>query len=198
MAITISGSGTVTGLSAGGISNTKAIASAAMPAGSVIQTIQSTKTDTASYNSTTWADIAGTDQAGSGSIWCVKITPASASNKILIQYNIKAGNTGSLWSLKILRDSTQIYKGDTETDKLSMTEGMYGDSGYGAHYDVQTMSGMYLDSPSSTSELTYKIQWKNAHGSGYYNYLNRAGNGDDTSVYNGRYASTLTCLEIVG
>ena len=42
MPIVINGSGTVTGLSVGGISNAKAVATAAMPAGSVIQVVSMT------------------------------------------------------------------------------------------------------------------------------------------------------------
>ena len=37
MPVTINGNGTITGLAAGGISNTKAIASAALPAGAALQ-----------------------------------------------------------------------------------------------------------------------------------------------------------------
>ena len=39
MPITLNGTGTVTGISAGGISDTKAIATAAQPAGSILQVV---------------------------------------------------------------------------------------------------------------------------------------------------------------
>ncbi len=42
MPVTINGDGSITGLSQGGISNTKAIAASAVPAGSVIQTVSQT------------------------------------------------------------------------------------------------------------------------------------------------------------
>ena len=42
MPVTINGNGSITGLSVGGISNTKAIAASAVPAGSVIQTASET------------------------------------------------------------------------------------------------------------------------------------------------------------
>ncbi len=49
--------------------------------GKLLQVIQSVKTDTDSTSSTgtSFVDIAGTDQAGSGSVWCVKITPSAAT-----------------------------------------------------------------------------------------------------------------------
>ena len=54
------------------------------PVGSIIQTVSSTKLDAYSNNATSLTDIPGTDQDGEGSIWCAKITPSSASNKILV------------------------------------------------------------------------------------------------------------------
>ena len=51
MPIAINGSGTVTGISTGGISDAKAVADAAMPAGAILQVVSTTKTDTASTSS---------------------------------------------------------------------------------------------------------------------------------------------------
>ena len=56
MPITLNGSGTITGISTGGISDTKALATASLPAGSILQVKQTVKTDTFS-SSTTGSDL---------------------------------------------------------------------------------------------------------------------------------------------
>jgi len=77
------------------------------------------------------------------------ITPASTSSKILILGRIQAdiGNNG--FGYAIYRDSTKIFE---------TTEGfdVYNNTG-----NVRTVNTVcFLDSPSSTSELTYKYQVK--------------------------------------
>jgi hypothetical protein len=52
----------------------------------------------------------------------------------------------------------------------------------------------FLDSPSTTSSITYKIQVL-VHGSGTLN-INRA-NNNDAQPYNGRYVSSLTAMEVL-
>ena len=193
MAIAINGTGTITGISAGGISNTKAIASAAMPAGAVIQNIQSTKTDVFSTQSQSLVDIDGTDQAGSGSIWCVKITPASSSNKILFQWSVGIGSNQSYSTMVAFRDSTELIKGDASGSMSRATGGSYiGGTGH-----VYNTAGAFLDSPSSTSELTYKLKCANPYSSGYYTVINRSHTSTDAS-HNNITASMLTVSEIVG
>ena len=84
------------------------------PAGCVIQVVGSDKSDTASVSSSTWTDIAGTDNAGSGSIFCCKITPRSASSKILVSgtFNMGQQDGNNAGALRFLRDSTVIGVGD--------------------------------------------------------------------------------------
>ena len=64
------GSGTLSWAAAGG--------------GKIGQVLQSVKTDISSTGSTSGYVLAGTDQSGSGSIFCCKITPAATSSKILV------------------------------------------------------------------------------------------------------------------
>ena len=69
MPISINGTGTISGISTGGISDTKAIATAAQPAGTILQVKQAVKTD--AFTSSVNADITGLS---------VYITPSSSSN----------------------------------------------------------------------------------------------------------------------
>ena len=80
--------------------------------GGILQVVSSTKTDSFFYNGTqTWDDITGTDQAGSGSVWCVKITPSSTSSKILVLGTCSM-SSNYFFAAILYRDSTAISIGD--------------------------------------------------------------------------------------
>ena len=55
----------------------------------------------------------------------------------------------------------------------------------------------YLDSPSTTSSVTYKVQGAVWGGSETV-YLNRNGIDANNSEYDGRSASTMTLMEVAG
>ena len=77
MPITLNGSGTVSGISAGGLPD-GIIQSADLATGvggKILQVLQTVKTDVASTTSTSWTDLSGLSAS---------ITPSSASNKILV------------------------------------------------------------------------------------------------------------------
>ena len=59
---------------------------------------------------------------------------------------------------------------------------------------MKTHSFQLLDSPSSTSELTYKVQ---ARSNGGTYYINRSVNDTD-SVDHGRASSSITLMEVQG
>ena len=54
---------------------------------------------------------------------------------------------------------------------------------------------MWLDSPATTSSVTYKAQAANPYSGGYTTVINRTFQDDDYS-YNGRTPSTITLMEI--
>tara|TARA_B100000287_G_scaffold299438_1_gene282604 strand:- start:765 stop:1394 length:630 start_codon:yes stop_codon:yes gene_type:complete len=159
--------------------------------GGLLQVLSSTKTDTFLYNGTqSIDDITGTDQAGSGSVWCVKITPSSSSNKILVLGSI---SVGSLYytTVVLYRDSTALNIGDAAS---SRTRGTFG-VGYLQTGDIPTYNIPYLDSPSSTSELTYKFKIGAPYHATYLSYVNRDYTDGDGS-WTTRAASVITVMEI--
>jgi len=91
-----------------------------------------------------------------------------------------------------LRDTTQINLGDADSNLIR-----YGVVGreYGA-YNTEVMAMTYLDSPSSTSSITYKVAFRNGSGSDNV-YLNRPYVRVDNSSY-GTASSTITVMEIAG
>ena len=103
-------------------------------AGNILQVISSTKQDAFSYTANTTApvDITGTDQNGSGSVFCVKITPSSASNKILFTCNFMLGMGGGAAYVQgfVKRDSTTLLPGTHGTG--NMVNCTFGRSGTGS------------------------------------------------------------------
>lgn len=140
--------------------------------GKVLQVLQATKNDIASTTSTTFADVSGLS---------VSITPSSTSNKILVFATVMTSNGfgSSAVKLNLLRDSTILGEGSTGTEKASIV-----------NYGYTHSSALnWLDSPSTTSSTTYKIQF--ATDSGNVIYVNR--NAIDAN-YTG--SSSITVMEI--
>jgi len=162
--------------------------------GTIIQVAACPKTDYATHTTDdTWNDITGVDQAGSGSVWCCKITPTATSSKILMLWDISIqmkDNSNVYHGVRIVRDSTAIHQGAaTHANTARATaEGMAG-TGKG-----HSLSGTFLDSPSSTSELTYKIQTY------HHNYAVSINQGGTTSNndYDISQTSNITLLEVAG
>ena len=166
--------------------------------GKVLQVASSTKQDAWSYTANTTApvDITGTDQDGNGSVFCVKITPSTTSSKILFTCNFMLGMGGGAAYVQgfMKRDSTTFLPGTHGTG--NMVNCTFGRSGTGSNYYVENVGFTLLDSPSSTSELTYKVQFGKGDGS-YEVYVNRPATLDN-QPYNTLGSSTLTVMEISG
>jgi len=156
--------------------------------GRVLQVKQTTKTDSFATNSTSMVDITG---------FSVSITPSSSSNKILVMVNAgilsNSASNGTL--INLLRDSTNLISntsgGSADTYNAWSVSGGGGMSANDRKYNASP-SITYLDSPSSTSSLTYKCQLC-VNGGSTYAYLNQWSlNTDNAAV------STITVMEIAG
>ena len=159
-------------------------------AGNIIQVLHAVKTDTFSLNGTATSDVTGLS---------VAITPSSSSNKILVSYNLSVaveygGYSGFIF---LLRGSTQIYLGDAASSRTRASSFMtsHNANDFGA-YEMFDLSGSFLDSPSTTSATTYKIQMRSLN-SGRNFYLNRH-QADSDGVGSPRTASSITVMEVAG
>tara|TARA_B100000085_G_scaffold247257_1_gene241501 strand:+ start:13123 stop:13728 length:606 start_codon:yes stop_codon:yes gene_type:complete len=155
-------------------------------AGNILQVVSVTKTDTFSTASTSQVDITG---------YSVDITPSSSSNKILISGTLMAGlSTTIAYGMRfyLMRDSTAICIGDTAGNRSRCTFGTQG------VYNTDTthpFSFEFLDSPSTTSTVTYKIQVQSE--SPMTIYINRsAGETDGDSAITPRFTSTISVKEV--
>mgnify|MGYP003626643807 FL=1 len=175
---TANGSGTIAlsnQLSGMTTASLPALGSAQMPSGSVLQVVSTGTIATASTTSTSFVD-SGMTQA---------ITPSSTSSKIRVDVcfvcTIRGSNSALRGGIKILRGSTVIWNsvGTNETWQVR-----------GSPEELNMiLSPIVLDSPSSTSAVTYKIQYA----------VNAGSSGTQTfTLYNNTYGTGMILTEIQG
>ena len=154
--------------------------------GHIIQTKSVSITDVFSTSSTTYVDITGLS---------VDITPSSASSKILITGSIAAGCSSYYFYVNLLRNGTEVGQGVGVSNRPGM---FLGTPYYGSgndEYSLSTLSPNFLDSPNTTSAITYKCQCR-TYSSSVTGYINRTSADRDYSLYEPRGRSNLTVQEI--
>ena len=151
--------------------------------GKVLQVVSTTKTDTFTTTSSTFVDITGLS---------VNITPSSATSKVLVLYNVSGtGDVGNqIAAARLMRDSTAINVGAAAGSRAQATSDIF--STVDELTVGTTVAGNFLDSPATTSALTYKFQLKTT---GSTAYINRS-ESDVDSVNRSRTVSTITVMEI--
>lgn len=179
--ITSSGPLTTNGVNYG----PRAIQSNALPIGSILQVVQVVKTDTWATSATTPVDIGGLSAV---------ITPQSASNKVLVLADLKLTAYGH-GDVYLLRNGTKIYFGDAYGVQTQSATHIYGSGAYGNDYGYGHGATMFLDSPGTTSAVTYKLQGAVPYSGSYALALNYQRPNENYS-HNSRSASTLTLMEI--
>lgn len=123
---------------------------------SVLQVVSSGEiNNVTSSTSTGYADATGMSLA---------ITPTSATSKILVRFDvgirIGAGATSAYMALRILRDGVAIF--DPYTDNGTGHYAYGPATGGASSVLIRTAIPLtYLDSPATTNEVTYKLQFRN-------------------------------------
>ena len=153
---------------------------AAAGGGKIGQVVSVTKTDTFSTSSSSYVDITGLT---------VNITPSASNSKILVLYTVSGGTNYHSFT-RLLRGSTAISIGDASSSRTRATTGNFYENASGSM--AYTYGVNFLDSPSSTSELTYKAQIL----AGGATYVNRS-RSDTDAYYGSRLASTITVMEVL-
>jgi len=157
--------------------------------GKIGQVLSAAKTDTFSRNSSSFGDITGIS---------VDITPAATTSKVLVLVDLKVGaeHGDGDFHLRLVRGSTVIYARTTADNRKNGFAGRSKfqlDNGNGEAIMVQA-SAVFLDSPSTTSATTYKVQVANV--GGRLVYINRQGL-DSNAVNIPRGASSITVMEVL-
>ena len=165
-------------------------------AGGIIQVVSVTKTDAESLTSNNTEQLIPGMQA--------TITPKFATSKVLVQVVLHASVGGSFAAhyAVLRRGSTNICIGDSGNANqsratLSLQSPNHYSDNHSALYGPGQSCMNFLDSPATTSAVTYGLYHADAS-SGATNalYINR-GAGNDQSYYN-RTASTITLMEVSG
>jgi len=154
--------------------------------GKVLQVITANKLDTFSSTSRTFVDVTGLS---------VQITPVSTSSKIYVSGVLVCSASDHWVFARLMRDSTQVLTPSGTLGNRTTANFGFGTLNTG-EYMPSSLPIHALDSPSSTSQLTYKIQIETHAGTGFVNRTERDGN--DSTGYDLRGVSTITVMEIAG
>ncbi len=169
------------------LTSASSVARSQLPTGSVLQVIQATNTSTTTYsNAATWNDMS--------SFLSASITPTSSSNKILIMLNLgKVHNLNGV-NIRLSRNASALFYGDSASNRpLTQTASVSGFNSDGNHSDGVFCS--YLDSPSTTSSITYSFQ-AYSEASSTTSFNRSIADADNGTQYNARAASSLILMEI--
>jgi hypothetical protein len=144
----------------------------------VLQVVQATTSTITTFSAGTWTDLSGLTAS---------ITPTSASSKILVSVYSIIGNAsvGGQTYLRLDRSGTVIGSGSTDSNGKASIVSMRSID----QYSPYNMSFVYLDSPATTSALTYKVQGNSNAGLFWFNSAGYA-------VSNG--TSTIIVQEVAG
>jgi hypothetical protein len=146
--------------------------------GKVLQVVSATYSTETTTASTTYADTGLT----------ASITPSSATSKVMIlvsqslaiETSSAAGDVGG--AIRLMRDSTGIFNNAAEYQTAYFTSATF----TGTYFIVGYTNIMYLDSPATTSALTYKTQGRSYD----------TANGEKIKTQVSSATSTITLLEI--
>ena len=151
--------------------------------GKVLQVVQAAKTDTFSSASASWVDITGLS---------LSITPSSTLSKVFITANFVTSNSAiQSVGVRLVRDSTSIFAGDDTTIRKGTTSWQFMNP---SNQNAGSSSFQYVDSPSTTSATTYKLQMWVTSGTGYIGQMS----ADINNTVYGRSASSIIAYEIAG
>ena len=148
--------------------------------GGIVQVVQEIFTTVSTVSSTSFVDVG----------LSASITPTSSSNKILVIGDISSsGANGQYTMFQLVRGSTNIYLGTSSKTYIG-SKVWYPASDNAADGEAIGNTNMFfLDSPATTSAVTYNIQMRVTGSSSILN--GRA--SDDTSL-----ASSITLMEVSG
>lgn len=120
------------------------LSSTASGGGKILQVVQATKTDTASVTGTTFS-----------SVFSASITPSATTSKVLVIANLSIGQAASNFvNIRLTRSASTLLQGDTAGSRTRVTT----QANPGGAGTMSAAGVCYLDSPSSTSALTYEIE----------------------------------------
>ncbi len=181
MPIGINGSGTVTGISTGGISDTKAVADAALPAGSILQVLENVRIDASSHTVNAGATFEPT--------FLRQSITTTGSNKVQIDGFISLAEDASTNDIMVglRRDGSNVGHGVASGNKRTCTSVGFNS---GSH-NMISIPFMFLDSPSAGTH-EYHLQISHGSGGNRTMYVNMT--EDDTN--NAQHPRSISIIRV--
>ena len=158
--------------------------------GGIIQVKQTVKTDTFSTLNETFTDVTGLS---------VSITPTRSDSKIMVSYSGCGGsNQNRVGHIRLARviggtTTTDIFIGDQSGASQAQASSTFVQTN---SYYVSSFTGTFIDSPSTTDAVTYKLQLA----AGDQDYQVHIGRSHDNNNEFSRSTtpSQITVMEISG
>lgn len=120
----------------------------------------------------------------------VTITPSSATSKILVLLQASMSKSTAPMFYRLTGGNASDYVGDADGSRQrTISQIVTGTQ------DLQLGSAVYLDSPATTSPVTYQLQFRSGGQTSGVLHLNRA-SADDNNSNRGRGASSITAIEV--
>jgi len=204
MAITINGSGSITGITAGGYPDATVTAddlaatldlsgkTVTLPSGTggkILQVVQTIKTDTSSIT------VSAQDQWHD--IFSRTITPVAAGSSIHIAWytSVSTQTQSQRGTFRVLRGTDTTAIADAAGNRI---RGSHGSIKIMDVYYAQVVSQVFLDTPTYTlgNTLTYKLQASFEQSAGKI-YINRDGNWPDSNTHHAG-TSHIVLMEVAG
>ena len=154
--------------------------------GGIIQVVQNIKTDTGS------SSVAG--GALTDHVLTQAITPKFNTSKVLVEFNVMVSSNSTMNRLGavLTRNGTPIgvadSTGDNKTENTVCTVANFTNEPY-------NLCGKFLDSPATTSSVTYGVKIRTGTSSTITIYFNRQGT-ESNNIYIMRGTSALTLMEV--
>tara|TARA_R100000773_G_scaffold11697_1_gene10804 strand:- start:172 stop:828 length:657 start_codon:yes stop_codon:yes gene_type:complete len=165
------------------------LAFSSVASGKILQVVSATKLDTAST-----ANSSGTTHVAISGLQ-PQITPSATTSKVLIMINCKfsISTANGDTSLKLFRSvggtETEIFSGTADGSRQG---NIWGIADYNSTTEVIPVSSHYLDTPNTTSQITYILKWQSQ---AQAVYINRSGVDSNSSVYH-RNSSSVIVMEV--
>jgi len=170
------------------LSNATDLPVGALPAGSILQVVSTTMTDTFSTASSSYTTVTGLSAS---------ITPSSTSSKILVLLGVSfhsSENASAANQISVFKDGSNLL---APSSPGSRTPALMATNDYpltGRGFTFSNLGATLFDSPNTSSSLTYDVRVKGNSGT---IFVNRNSNDTDASG-SSRGVSTITLMEVAG
>tara|TARA_A100001391_G_C4895208_1_gene232079 strand:+ start:32 stop:574 length:543 start_codon:yes stop_codon:yes gene_type:complete len=158
--------------------------------GGVVQTIMGEQRSNVSFSIASGA-------TSSSAALSAQITPTSNTSKVKISGNITCGlsNPSNSVYIKIYKDGSSLSASSSSESAGSRQTGVHASNIVDHSWQMASIPFSFLDSPSTTSQITYQIYVSHSSGGSQNVYINYTSDDSNNSAY-ARAASFMILEEV--